>query len=65
MSKGSSLVTIRIPVRRYTPPLGNVSQNISLTSYFLDLEQNPCLASKNATPYQEKCFQVQALSKTI
>ena len=56
MSKGSSLVTIRIPVRRYTPPLGNVSQLISFTSYFSDLEQNRCVATKNATPYKEKRF---------
>ena len=64
MNKGS-LVTIRIPVKRYTPPLGNVSQLISFTSYFSDLEQNRCVATKNAAPYQEICFQVQALSKAI
>ena len=51
-----SLVTIRIPVKRYTPPLGNVSQLSSFTSCFSDLEQNRCVAAKNASPYQEKSF---------
>ena len=37
-------VVIRVPVRRYTPLAGNVSQAILLIFYISDLEQDHSMA---------------------